>query len=74
MDRVQTNLAALRASGFPFTLNEKEAIAHFREAGQPTVEFYLKKNRWKLKGSKKTTFGDVDTFLAWYRAERGVVR
>lgn len=66
------NLLKLNSNGLTYSLSANGDIAIFRQPGKPTVDFYLRKNRWKVRGAKKTTFGTVEEFIAWYRVERGI--
>jgi hypothetical protein len=36
-----------------------------------TVEFYTRRNRWKVRGHKKTTHGTVEQFIAFVRSQCG---
>lgn len=68
----ETNLMKLKRTPFRFSLNDKSDIAIFRESGKPTVDFYLRKNRWKVRGEKKSRYGTSDEFITWYKAFRGM--
>lgn len=65
------NLTALRASGLVFTETNSGDILVFRERGKPTVEFYTRRSRWKVRGRSITQFGSTGQFIAWLAKFRG---
>lgn len=65
------NVMKLAKAGLSYTHGSNDDIAIFREPGKPTIEFNLRKNRWRCRGDKKSVFGTVDQFVKWYRAKRG---
>lgn len=69
----QMNLEALRKSGLVFSETNSGDILVFRERCKPTVEFYTRRSRWKLRGQSSGHFGSVAEFLAWFRQLRGNV-
>ena len=36
-----------------------------------TVDFFTRKNRWRVRGQKKTTHGTVEQFIAFVRSQCG---
>lgn len=63
----EKNLAALRASGIPFS--ERPEACLFREPGRPRVDFYPSTGRWRVVGGGRTFRGGAVAFLAWYRKQ-----
>lgn len=59
------NLEALRTSGLKFHEVNNGDVAVFRSSGKPTVDFFTRKNRWQVRGQKKTTHGAVGEFIAF---------
>ena len=67
----QMNLEALRKSGLVFSETNSGDILVFRERCKPTVEFYTRRSRWKLRGQSSNHFGSVAEFVAWMTQFRG---
>ena len=64
------NLTALRASGLKFTEANNSDMAVFKERGKPTVEFYTRRTRWKVRGQRLTHFGSTGDFIDWLKKFR----
>ena len=64
------NLTALRASGLKFIEVISGDVAVFKERGKPTVEFYTRRSRWKVRGQRLTHFGSAVEFAAWLKKFR----
>lgn len=64
------NLNALKATGLTFAEVNSGDILVFREAGKPTVEFFTRRSRWKVRGNPKTHHGSVSEFTNWLGALR----
>ncbi|AEY69561.1 hypothetical protein AH2_00016 [Burkholderia phage vB_BceS_AH2] len=41
----------------------------FRIPQKLTVEFYTRKNRWRVRGQKKTTHGTIEQFMQWFETQ-----
>ena len=67
------NLKELRASGLKFVEVISGDVAVFKERGKPTVEFYTRRSRWKVRGQRLTHFGSVSEFVAWMAQFRDVM-
>lgn len=67
----ETTLLKLERSGLTYTLVKNGDVAVFRIPNSMTVDFYTRKNRWRVRGYPKTTHGTVDEFIAWFRTELG---
>lgn len=59
------NLRRFVALGLLFSKARNGDMCVFRSTGKPTVDFFTRKNRWKVRGQKKTTYGSADEFAAW---------
>jgi len=58
----EQNLKAMRESGLAFHEVKNGDVCVFRQPGKPTVDFFTRKNRWQIRGQKKTTHGTVSEF------------
>jgi len=67
----QQNLEALRASGLKFHEINKGDVCVFRSPLRPSVDFFTRKNRWQVRGQKKTAHGTVAEFIAFVEAFHG---
>lgn len=65
------NMEALRKSGLTFSETNSGDILVFRERGKPTVEFYARRSRWKVRGRSATQFGSTTAFIEWLKDFRG---
>jgi hypothetical protein len=65
----QQNLAKLReptregGAALKFHEVNNGDVCVFRASGRPTVDFHTRKNRWQVRGHKKTTHGTVTEFI-----------
>lgn len=64
------NLNAMKATGLKFTEADNGDTLVFREHGKPTVEFFTRRSRWKVRGNPKTHHGSVSEFAHWIDALR----
>lgn len=56
-------------SGFSVSMEDHGDRYVFRIPQKLTVEFYTRKNRWRVRGQKKTTQGTVEQFMRWFETQ-----
>jgi hypothetical protein len=62
-ERLEKNLAVLRANTVPYQYLAPIATVLIRAAGYPKVDFYASKGRWKICSSGRVVFGDAEELL-----------
>ena len=66
----EMNLVKLgKYSRYTHSLVKDGDVAVFRIPGRFTVDFFTRKNRWKVRGNKKTTYGTIEEFFGWLNLE-----
>jgi hypothetical protein len=68
----QRIIETLHTAGLTFRLDGDTAI--FRVPSRATVEYYINRSRWKVRGQKKTTHGSVKEFVNWFTKEFNIDR
>lgn len=66
------NMSYLNKSGLKFTSEDNGDTLFFNARGKPTVTFYPRRSRWKVRGKTKTTHGSVGEFVTWLKGFHGL--
>lgn len=61
------NTDAIEQSGLPYSSLRGGDVLVFRSTGKASVDYFPAKNRWQVRGAKKTTHGTVREFIAFIR-------